>query len=216
MLWIDRNGRVQRISERVNDFWWLRLSPDNRRIAFIARANANDEVWTFDIERDAFARLAFGWNSQSPFWTPDSARIVFSSDRQGAWNLFWQPADGSTPPERLLESEHDQSPLSCSPDGKVLAFMDIGPTNSADIWTLSLDGDRRPRPFVSESFNENFAQFSPDGHWIASDPTRLADWKCMSVRTRPGRQVAGIQRRLHISQMESPRRRTPVSLRASA
>ena len=41
-------------------------------------------------------------------WTPDGRRLIFSSERAGARNLFWQAADGTGAVERLTESPNTQ------------------------------------------------------------------------------------------------------------
>ena len=88
LLWVDRQGKAQPISGRRHPFWDLALSPDGRRLA-VAVSRANDEIWMYDLERDAFSRLAFGWNNEGPVvWTPDGARIAFGSDRTGVLNLY--------------------------------------------------------------------------------------------------------------------------------
>jgi dipeptidyl aminopeptidase/acylaminoacyl peptidase len=40
-------------------------------------------------------------------------------------------------------------------------------TSGDDIWALPLHGDRKPFPIVETSADEQDAQFSPDGRWIA-------------------------------------------------
>ena len=45
--------------------------------------------------------------------------------------------------------------------------MQSGPANGTDIWTLSLEGDRRPHPFLQTRFDEDYPDFSPDGRWLA-------------------------------------------------
>ena len=40
-------------------------------------------------------------------------------------------------------------------------------TGSGDLWTLSLDGDRKLKPLVQLPSNERYASFSPDGRWFA-------------------------------------------------
>ena len=44
-----------------------------------------------------------------PVWTPDGRRLIFSSERAGARNLFWQAADGTGAVERLTESPNQQN-----------------------------------------------------------------------------------------------------------
>jgi dipeptidyl aminopeptidase/acylaminoacyl peptidase len=81
--------------------------------------------------------------------------------------MFWQPADGSGGAERLSVSEYQQVDGSWSPDGQVLAFVEVNPTTGRDIWTLRVSGDRKPQPFLRTQFNETTPQFSPDGRWLA-------------------------------------------------
>lgn len=58
-------------------------------------------------------------------------------------------------------------PVSWSPDGKRLAFIQESPSGSFDIWILPLEQDRRPQPWRETPFNERNAEFSPDGRWLA-------------------------------------------------
>ena len=116
-------------------------------------------------------RLTFEGINEHPTWTPDGRRVTFRSDRAGATNLFWKPADGSGAAERLTTSENTQSPSSWSPDGQVLAFYErpIGGafTPNRDIWVLPIEGEQKPRPFLQTPFEEAGAVFSPEGRWLA-------------------------------------------------
>lgn len=146
------------------------LSPDGQRLVLDV-IGPNDHVWVYDLSRRTFSRLTTGWNNQSPRWTPDGTRIVFTSDRSGVYNLYWQPADGSVPAERLTESPHEQFAGSWSPDGEVFTFIETGPTNGAEIWLLTVE--RRVRSLIRTRFNNTAPRISPDGHWLAyvSDET---------------------------------------------
>jgi dipeptidyl aminopeptidase/acylaminoacyl peptidase len=66
----------------------------------------------------------------------------------------------------LTTSEYLNAPMSWSPDGQLLAFMEINPTTQRDIWVLRM-GDRKAQPFLRTRFNETTPRFSPDGHWVA-------------------------------------------------
>jgi len=113
------------------------------------------------------SRLTFqGTNNLVPFWTPNGKRIVFTSNKEGQRNLFWQFSDGSGGLERLATSESLQIPASWSPDGRLLAFAEQNAQTGYDIWVLRL-GDHKAQPFLKTSFNENAPQFSPDGQWLA-------------------------------------------------
>jgi serine/threonine-protein kinase len=95
-------------------------------------------------------------------------------------NIYWQLADGSGGLERLTTSENTNIPMSWSPDGQLLAFFEVDPTNGYDISVLRL-GDlspgsgkvRKAQPFLRTPFNESVPRFSPDGRWLSyvSDET---------------------------------------------
>ena len=100
-------------------------------------------------------------------WTPDSRRLIFSSERAGGRNLFWQAADGTGAAERLLESPNTQYPLAVSPDGRQLIFSDESAETGIDLMAMELDGTRRVTPLVRSQFTERNGIISPDGRWLA-------------------------------------------------
>ena len=66
----------------------------------------------------------------------------------------------------MTTSENLHVPMSISPDGQLLAFIESNPTTGLDIWVTSLS-DHKAQPFIRTSFNESVARFSPDGRWLA-------------------------------------------------
>lgn len=128
---------------------------------------ANGTILLYDRERESSTRLVTGFDNHFPVWTPEGDRIAFRSNREGPFNVFWQTVDGSDQAERLGTSEYGQVPYSFSPDGKLLGYMEERPRSGADIFILSLEGDRSPEPYVQTRFNEDWPAFSPDGRFIA-------------------------------------------------
>ena len=64
--------------------------------------------------------------------------------------------------------------MSWSPDGQVLAFIEVNPTTQRDVWMLRIrdtsPGSRqisKVQPFLRTPFTESAARFSPDGRWLA-------------------------------------------------
>ena len=103
----------------------------------------------------------------NPVWSPDGSRIIFSSNRDGPFNLYQKPANGVKDEEVLLKSSEDKYATSWSRDGRFLLYTVVHPKTKSDIWVLPLDSDKKPVPFLITEFNERQARFSPDGHWVA-------------------------------------------------
>ncbi|MDA1094008.1 MAG: protein kinase [Acidobacteria bacterium] len=177
LLRVDREGGQARL-DRIppGDYETVRLSPDGGRLAVAFGAPA--DVWTFDLARGTLTRVTTEAASDTqPLWTPDGARLVFASDRDGTLGLYWKQADGSGATEPLLI--RDESfvviPETWSPDGMQVLFTDAlsggGLTTElggrADIWTLSMAADRDASALLEMDSNEGHAAISPDGRWVA-------------------------------------------------
>jgi dipeptidyl aminopeptidase/acylaminoacyl peptidase len=98
-------------------------------------------------------------------WSPDGARVVFASNRKGAYDLYQKPANGSGTDELLLQSADFKRPNSWSPDGRFILYW--SGQNNGDLMVLPLTGDRKPFSFLSTPFDEQQGVFSPDGKWVA-------------------------------------------------
>jgi serine/threonine-protein kinase len=100
-------------------------------------------------------------------WTADGRRVIFSSARAGARNLFWQAADGTGAVERLTESPNTHNAVAVSPDGTRLTFTEVSPKTGADVMQIDLGGTRRVTPLVQTTSNELNGVISPDARWLA-------------------------------------------------
>ncbi len=99
---------------------------------------------------------------------PTAAGLIFTSERAGARNLFWQAADGTGAVERLSESPNlQQASAAVSPDGRRLIFTETVPKTGDDVMMMELDGTRRVTPLVQSPFSERNGIISPDGRWLA-------------------------------------------------
>jgi serine/threonine-protein kinase len=117
LVWVDRQGREERINAEPRAYVYPRLSPDGTRIALDVRDQDSD-IWVWDLAHETLSPLTRDRAADvAPIWTPDARDIIFGSSRNGVQNLYRQPADGSRPAERLTASESQQFPLSISPDG---------------------------------------------------------------------------------------------------
>jgi len=184
LVWVDRKGDIQSLPVTPRIFNRVSNSPDGKRLA-LQFGGGNEDVWIYEIEREILTRLTAGWDDQRPIWTPDSNRVTYQNTRGELYTLFWKPADGSAPAEKLITGEHNVWPDSWSPDGKMLAFTERHPSTGMDIWVLPTEGEGEPQLFLQTSFNETQAKFSPDGRWIAYTSDESGQYE-VYVRPFPG------------------------------
>jgi len=163
LLWVSRSGTEQPLPAPAHDYSYPKVSPDGRRIVIVS----SGQLWLYDLSRDTLTRFTFeGSDNAYPTWTPDGKRIAFMSNKGGPDNLYWQMADGSGGLERLTTSQNIQVPLSWSPNGERLTFVEVAPVTGGDIWVLGMN-DRKPQPFLQTPAYEGAPEFSPDGRWLA-------------------------------------------------
>ena len=167
LVWVDRQGIETPIAAPPRPYLLPALSPDGTRVAVFANDQQRD-LWIWDLRRTTLTRL-----TDTPgvdvvqVWTPDSRRLIFTSERAGVRNLFWQAADGAGAVERLTESPDTQYPTGITPDGRRLIFTEQSPTTDDDVMAIELDATRRVTPLVQSSFNDRNGTVSPDGRWLA-------------------------------------------------
>jgi eukaryotic-like serine/threonine-protein kinase len=168
LAWIDRSGKelekIGPLTTGVNPA----ISPDGRQVALRRVVDGNDDIWLLDIGRSVLSRFTFDpANDADALWSPDAGRIVFSSNRKGAYDLYMKSTTGPGNEELLLASTQNKVATDWSPDGRFVVYRSNDSKMSYDIWALPIDGDRKPIPVVQTNFDERDAQFSPDGKWIA-------------------------------------------------
>jgi serine/threonine-protein kinase len=167
LVWVDRQGRETPIITPARAYSYPRLSPDGSRVAVFSPYEGSD-IWVVDLSRNTMTRATFNKGFDIyPLWTPDSRRLIFSSDNSGALNVYWQLADGTGAVERLSDSPNQQGPTAVSPDGRQLIFQEQTSTMGADVMQMALDGTRRVVPLVQSPFDDRNGIVSPDGRWLA-------------------------------------------------
>ena len=142
---------------------------DGKRVAF-SRYGQDAHIWLTDLERGITSRFTFqGALNNVPIWSPDGKQIVFASGREAGLDLYQRPSDSSGPEQLLvkLSAQPIMFPSDWSADGRFIAYYRTDPKTQLDIWTLAMDGDRKPVAYLRGDFNESQPQFSPDGRWIA-------------------------------------------------
>ena len=99
LLWVERDGRTSRLTDRTGGFSSPRVSPNGKRLAVEVRDGTGSDLWLLDIEGDTFTQLTTDGASRYPNWSPDGEWLVFSSGSSAAPDLFRMRSDFSSPPE---------------------------------------------------------------------------------------------------------------------
>ncbi len=206
--WVDSSGKTEVLQAPPGPYVYYtpRFSPDGKRLAFAVANGQSDDIWVKDLDRDATSRLTFlkGLN-RWPVWTSDGRNIVFQSTNPAAPGLYWIRSDGSGEAQRLTDGKTAEIPHSFSPDGKRLAFSQIGNGGKQQIFTALVEHDPtrgalevrlgKPELFVGARFRGILSAFSPDGRWLAYQGGESGNFT-IYVRAFPGREDSGRFRRI--------------------
>jgi Tol biopolymer transport system component len=169
----NRNRDPRRLSAAPRAIRWIvcsvRASRDGRFLAVASDDSKEANISIFPLNgTSALRRLTFAGHSRFPVWSPDGARVVYQSDRDGDAAIFVQRADETGTADRLTRPAKDEAhiPESWSPDGRTLLFT-VRQGQTYSVWTLSLP-DRHVQSFGDiRSGAPIDPVFSPDGRWVA-------------------------------------------------
>ena len=179
IYWLNPDAKTELLRATPAQYRSIRFSPDGNYLAMqvLDPLTIISDIWVYEWRRDTMSRLTFDpvWHS-NPVWTQDGRRITFTSPLAGqtAGNIYWQRADGTGEPQRLMEGKNWIAPGSWHPSGKFLAFTEEASQTKTDIMILPMDGDEvsgwkpgKPTVFLANPFRQSTPAFSPDGQWLA-------------------------------------------------
>ena len=154
---------------------WLSLdvSPDGKTIAF----DLLGDVYTLPIEGGEAKRILSGLAFEGqPKFSPDGKLIAFTSDRDGADNLWIANADGTNPKQLSKDKQSEFSSPSWTPDGQYVLVSRIATGLGAnEIWMYHVRGGTgvqitkaaaTPQTPRDERLNCMGAVASPDGKFL--------------------------------------------------
>jgi Tol biopolymer transport system component/predicted Ser/Thr protein kinase len=179
--WVDRNGTTVALAGDPGSYGDVDVSPDGKLIAVTEQppGSSSSDVWVIDWQRAGVAtRLTLDpADDLGPVWSPDGARIAFTTYRKGNADIYVKNANGIGPETPLLDSPADEIVKDWSKDGRYLAYS-FGEDDYRDIYAVALEDGKpsesaKPFPVVQGHFHKDQPQFSYDGKWLAytSDET---------------------------------------------
>jgi Tol biopolymer transport system component len=174
LIWMDRSGKQLTVAAPPGDYRDVRLSPDEKSIAF-ARTDANNiDVWVLDMVRGVPSRISFEPSIDNlPIWSHDGHRILWPSRRSGSFDLYSKPATGTGQDAKVVAMGTDTGwGTDWSRDGRFIVYQRPGAKTGQDLWIAPLTsessgGPQQPFPYLDSPFNESNGVFSLDGRWIA-------------------------------------------------
>jgi serine/threonine protein kinase len=178
LTWIDRDGSPRGTVGDVGVYFNLDLSPDERRLA-VSRmteqgARSEFDIWTIELSTGNATRLTDDYPAWQfdPTWSPDGSRLAFNenpipTERRFGLSMISSDGRGETAP--LVPSETGTRNGVNGPDWSPadIIIYDVGDDSGANLWTVAMSGDRKPRLFLDTKYRETNGTVAPDGRWIA-------------------------------------------------
>lgn len=174
LAWFDRKGNELGTVGKPDVYANVSLAPDGKLLAVDKTdlSSQNADVWIYDLLRDGTKRLTFDPAVDAmPVWSPDGSRLVFSSSRQKAFDLFLKNADGAQEEKIIEHVDIDKFPNDWSRDGKYLLYI-----RGADLWFATLP-ELKSSLFLKAPATLKNGQFSPDGKWVAYASNESGKWE---------------------------------------
>ncbi len=166
LVMVGRDGVVTPLSVPPQPYQWPRVSPDGEKILVTIEGSPPD-LWVYDLRSSSLTQLTFDAGATFAAWTRDGQRVVFTSARHGAPNLFVTAVTQPGPVEKVVSSDHMQIAGSWSADGETLAFVERRPDTGRDILLISPRERRPAQPWLASPSDESTPRISPDGRWLA-------------------------------------------------
>jgi len=168
LAWMDRSGGLASLPAAHQAYRQPDLSADGTKLVFglDAPTPGGREIWTYDISRDVASRFTTNdAEDETPHWSPDAQRIIWSGNRNGERQLLVASADHSGSEQRLWAFPSHTHVNAWSSDGQ-LVYVDVTDDKTADdIWVYSF-ADRAAKPLLQTPASEVGARPSPDNRWL--------------------------------------------------
>ncbi|MBI3681945.1 MAG: PD40 domain-containing protein [Acidobacteria bacterium] len=168
---------------------FLTISRNGRRLAY-TRSVIDTNIWRYKLPLkpvpapEGEAIMSSTRYEQGPRYSPDGSRIVFSSNRSGALEIWLADSEGVHLNQLTnFNGPPTGSPM-WSPDGKYIEF-DSRPAGNPDVYVISADGGL-PQRMTTEATEEIVPSWSRDGKWIYFASNRSGTFQIWKMPAQGG------------------------------
>ncbi|MFI5561625.1 VWA domain-containing protein [Amycolatopsis japonica] len=199
LVWVSKRA-VRDGAERDGEIWYLRdgtrvpvrltddaavdthpaLSPDGSSVAFVSERTGSKDIFVIGVDGRGLRQVTSGPAADdSPSWSPDGGRLVFSGTGEDpAGDLYTVPSGGGVPTRLTADPAADTQP-SWAPTGSRIAFTTTRFDPAGDVVVMADAGGAVTRA-VPEPGDSSEPAWSPDGARLAfttRQPDPLGDVK---------------------------------------
>ncbi|MXV39064.1 peptidase S41 [Flavobacteriaceae bacterium Ap0902] len=167
----------------------MSVSPSGKEIAFIARG----EVYVTSADYATTKRITnTPTQERSVHFSPDGKSLVYAAERDGVWNVFTAKIKreenktfvyaAAIEEEQITDTNLPSFQPFFSPDGDKIAYLE----NRTEIRAYNLKTKKDYKVLdgkfnYSYSDNDQWYQWSPDSHWIATNYIGIGGWNNTDV-----------------------------------
>ena len=169
LVLVDRSGQPLRTLASGGYFVNPALSPDEKTLAVsrIDEKSGKNSIWLMNVATGALSPfVADESNADGPVWSPDGKHILYTCDREGAYQVYERRVGAIAEDRLVLPSRTYAQPISALPRGTL--FHVATPPGLGDFWFWPR-GAARPTKLDrgSEGRGGGAADLSRDGRWFA-------------------------------------------------
>ncbi|HEX2522613.1 MAG TPA: protein kinase, partial [Terriglobia bacterium] len=166
-----QGGNPQPLSPGGQFGYYPSISRQGHRLVYSEQTYDTD-IWRLDLspalkgKPPALTRLiSSSRREDTPNFSPDGKRIVFSSNRSGHWEIWVCDSDGRNPVQLTsFGGTYITGTPRWSPDGETIAF-DSRPGGQSDIFVINAES-RVQRNLTANRYHDGLPSWSRDGRWI--------------------------------------------------
>src|SRR3989449_4215817 len=163
----DGSGDRVVISDGFPGAW----SPDGNRIVFGGGGGGtHDGLFVVNADGSGLVRVL-----DPDFvtdWSPDGRQLMIVSNRDGDYELYATPLDGSPVTKLTDNTADDNAGTGWSPDGSRIAFNSNRGGAGQDVYVMNADGSGVTQLTPNDGFDDDGPVWSPDASQIAFERDR--------------------------------------------